>query len=55
LLGKRFSTQNSGAFVNGIPDKIKDRARPACRRRRRTGRRKRRRIASLTPALGCNV
>lgn len=28
-LGKRFSTQNSGAFINGILDKIKDRARPA--------------------------
>src|SRR5262245_41867029 len=28
-LGKRFSTQNSGAFVNGILDKIKDRARAA--------------------------
>jgi transcription antitermination factor NusB len=26
-LGKRFSTQNSGAFINGILDKIKDRAR----------------------------
>ena len=25
-LGKRFSTQNSGAFINGILDKIKDRA-----------------------------
>ena len=24
-LGKRFSTQNSGAFINGILDKIKDR------------------------------
>lgn len=28
-LGKRFSTQNSGAFINGILDKIKDRARAA--------------------------
>jgi transcription antitermination factor NusB len=28
-LGKRFSTQNSGAFINGILDKIKDRARSA--------------------------
>jgi transcription antitermination factor NusB len=28
-LGKRFSTQNSGAFINGILDKIKDRARRA--------------------------
>ena len=28
-LGKRYSTQNSGAFINGILDKIKDRARPA--------------------------
>jgi N utilization substance protein B len=28
-LGKRFSTQNSGAFINGILDKIKDRARGA--------------------------
>jgi transcription antitermination factor NusB len=28
-LGKRFSTQNSGAFINGILDKIKERARPA--------------------------
>jgi len=27
-LGKRFSTQNSGAFINGILDKIKDRAAP---------------------------
>jgi transcription antitermination factor NusB len=27
-LGKRFSTQNSGAFINGILDKVKDRARP---------------------------
>jgi len=27
-LGKRYSTQNSGAFINGILDKIKDRARP---------------------------
>lgn len=27
-LGKRFSTQNSGAFINGILDKIKDLARP---------------------------
>ncbi len=26
-LGKRFSTQNSGAFINGILDKIKDQAR----------------------------
>ena len=26
-LGKRFSTQNSGKFINGILDKIKDRAR----------------------------
>ena len=26
-LGKRFSTQNSGAFINGILDKVKDRAR----------------------------
>ena len=26
-LGKRYSTQNSGAFINGILDKIKDRAR----------------------------
>lgn len=26
-LGKRFSTQNSGAFINGILDKIKDKAR----------------------------
>lgn len=25
-LGKRFSTQNSGAFINGILDKIKNRA-----------------------------
>ena len=25
-LGKRFSTQNSGAFINGILDKIKDKA-----------------------------
>jgi transcription antitermination factor NusB len=25
-LGKRFSTQNSGAFINGILDKIKSRA-----------------------------
>jgi len=25
-LGKRYSTQNSGAFINGILDKIKDRA-----------------------------
>ena len=25
-LGKRFSTQNSGAFINGILDKIKDHA-----------------------------
>ena len=25
-LGKRFSTQNSGAFINGILDKIKERA-----------------------------
>ena len=25
-LGKRFSTQNSGAFINGILDKIKTRA-----------------------------
>ena len=24
-LGKRFSTQNSGAFINGILDKIKNR------------------------------
>jgi N utilization substance protein B len=24
-LGKRFSTQNSGAFINGILDKIKSR------------------------------
>jgi len=33
-LGKRFSTQNSGAFINGILDKIKDIARgtaPAAR------------------------
>src|SRR5262245_12045360 len=30
-LGKRFSTQNSGAFINGILDKIKDRARSAAR------------------------
>jgi transcription antitermination factor NusB len=28
-LGKRFSTQNSGAFINGILDKIKDRAQRA--------------------------
>ena len=28
-LGKRYSTQNSGAFINGILDKIKERARPA--------------------------
>ena len=27
-LGKRYSTQNSGAFINGILDKVKDRARP---------------------------
>ena len=27
-LGKRFSTQNSGGFINGVLDKIKDRARP---------------------------
>ncbi len=26
-LGKRYSTQNSGAFINGILDKIKDQAR----------------------------
>jgi transcription antitermination factor NusB len=26
-LGKRYSTQNSGAFINGILDKIKERAR----------------------------
>jgi transcription antitermination factor NusB len=26
-LGKRFSTQNSGKFINGILDKIKDRSR----------------------------
>ena len=26
-LGKRFSTSNSGAFINGILDKIKDRTR----------------------------
>ena len=26
-LGKRYSTQNSGAFINGILDKVKDRAR----------------------------
>ena len=25
-LGKRFSTQNSGAFINGILDKVKNRA-----------------------------
>jgi N utilization substance protein B len=25
-LGKRYSTQNSGAFINGILDKIKDKA-----------------------------
>jgi len=30
-LGKRFSTQNSGAFINGILDKIKDRARSGAR------------------------
>jgi transcription antitermination factor NusB len=28
-LGKRYSTQNSGAFINGILDKVKDRARSA--------------------------
>jgi transcription antitermination factor NusB len=28
-LGKRYSTQNSGAFINGILDKIMNRARPA--------------------------
>jgi len=28
-LGKRFSTQNSGGFINGILDKVKDRARDA--------------------------
>jgi len=28
-LGKRYSTQNSGAFINGVLDKIKDRARSA--------------------------
>ena len=27
-LGKRYSTQNSGAFINGILDKIMNRARP---------------------------
>jgi len=27
-LGKRFSTSNSGAFINGILDKIMNRARP---------------------------
>jgi N utilization substance protein B len=24
-LGKRYSTQNSGGFINGILDKVKDR------------------------------
>lgn len=27
-LGKRFSTQNSGGFINGVLDKIKDKASP---------------------------
>ena len=30
-LGKRYSTQNSGAFINGILDKIKDNARASGR------------------------
>ena len=37
-LGKRFSTQNSGGFINGILDRIKDRFAPERRDRRRQSR-----------------